>query len=224
MYYDPLVDVQHRLPAAMALTTSFYAGPQVPEDAQRLFEAARVSAGWGAGIATPLRANRGTGSSLVLARDWGLTDLEAALVDAIEASYEPSWDADSGEFTWGMGLDEEHPRGQFNAFLAAAEASGAGMWTGLAAAPLEACPQVVDVDFPDVALTRAEWIDGALYIRLTPRHEDPNARTSFRIVGAEPRQWEVSGIDGCTVDLTTAGVHVRAPRIAGELAFTPSSY
>ncbi len=224
MYYDPLVDVQHRLPAAMALTTSYYAGPQVPEDARRLFEAACVSAGWDRDIPKPLRATRGTGSSLVLAREWGLSDLEAKLVAAIEDSYEPTWDEATGEFTWGLGLDEEHPRGQFNAFLAAAEASGAAMWTGLSAAPLDPCPQVVDVDFPEVALTRAEWIDGALYLRLAPLHPDPAARTSFRIVGAQPRQWEVSGLDGCTVDLTTTGVQVRVPRVAAEIAFTPSSY
>ncbi len=56
--------------------------------------------------------------------------MEARLAAAIEASYEPSWDMTRGEFTWGLGLDEPHPRGQFNAFLAAAEAGGPACGNG----------------------------------------------------------------------------------------------
>ena len=71
------------------------------------------------------------------------------------------------------------PRGQFNAFLAAAEATGPGEWTRLSAAPLEPCPQLVDVDFPAMAFTRAEWVDGNLHLRLAPLHENTSVFTSF---------------------------------------------
>ena len=169
------------MPAAAALTTSYYAAPQVPEDAQRLFEAACASAGWHGEIPAPLRPGRGAGSSLVLAKEWGLTDLRDRLTEAIEHHYEPTWDRERAEFTYAMGLDEPHPRGQFNAFLAAAEAAGPGMWERLSAAPLESCPQVVGVDFPDMALSRAEWIDGNLHLGLAPKVEDPNRYTTFRI-------------------------------------------
>ena len=125
-YYDPVVDVHHRLPVTAALTTSFYAAPQEPEDARRLFDAGCASIGFDREIEAPLRPSRAAGSSLLLAREWGLDDLEERLVGAIEASYEPTWDDASGEFTWGLRLDEPHPRGQFNAFLAAAEAAGSG--------------------------------------------------------------------------------------------------
>jgi hypothetical protein len=209
---------------AGALTTSFYAAPQVPDDARRLFDAACASIGINIEPELPLRAGRGYGSSLLLAREWGLTELEARLAEAIEASYEPTWSPDSGEFTWGLGLDEEYPRGQFNAFLAAAEAAGPGRWSHLSEQPLERCPQVVGVDFPEVALTRAEWVKGTLHLRIAVRDERPRKVTTFRIVGAEPRLWEVTGIDGAAVDFTASAVVVRIPHVGGELTFTPGSY
>ncbi|NCG38647.1 MAG: hypothetical protein GWP48_14135, partial [Actinobacteria bacterium] len=46
LYYDPMLDVHHRLPAAAANVTSFYAAAQVPDEARRLWDAACVSAGY----------------------------------------------------------------------------------------------------------------------------------------------------------------------------------
>ena len=123
-----------------------------------------------------------------------------------------------------MGLDEPHPRGQFNAFLAAAEAAGPGRWDRAVGAPLEPCPQVVDVDFPAIALSRAEWIDGNLHLRLAPLREDPEVFTSFRLVGAEPRNWDVHGIEGAGVELTTHGVNIRVPMIAADVELIRGSY
>ena len=223
-YYDPVIDVHHRLPATAALTTSFYAAPQAPTDARRLFAAGCATAGYDDRITTPLRPSRAPASSLLLAREWGLADLADRLSSAIDASYEPTWDRSTGEFTWGMGLDEPHPRGQFNAFLAAAEAAGPGMWTRLSDAPLEACPQIVDVDFPTMALSRAEWIDGNLHMRLAPLHEDPRVFTSFRLIGAEPRNWDVHGIEGASVELTATGVNIRVPLITADVDLIRGSY
>lgn len=216
--------MHHRLPVAAALTTAYYAAPQAPDDAQRLFDAACTSMGLDRDIELPIRASRGYGSSLVLAREWGRADLEERLVAAIEGSYEPTWDPATGEFTWGLGLDEEYPRGQYNAFLAAAEAAGPGRWERLSAAPIEHQPQVVGVDFPDVALRTAEWRNGDLHLELHVRNEDPSAKTTFRIVGAEPRVWELAGIDGASMDNTAHGVIVRVPKVSGALTFTASSY
>lgn len=214
-----------RLPATAALTTAFYAAPQAPADARRLFAAGCATAGYDDDlIATPLRASRAPASSLLLAREWGLDDLAARLSAAIETSYEPTWHADRGEFSWGMGLDEPHPRGQFNAFLAAAEVGGPGRWEALSAAPLAPCPQVVGLDVSEVVLTRAEWQHGALLLTLDPLHPDPTAWVEFRIVGAEPRLWWLAGIDGATMDVHADYVVVRTPRVAGDLEFTPGSY
>jgi hypothetical protein len=219
-----MLDVHHRLPVAAALTTAFYAAPQQPDDAARLFEAGYRSIGLDADPPLPLRANRSTGSSLVLAREWGMDDLAQRLEHAIEVSYEPTWDAASGEFTWGMGLGEPHPRGQFNAFLAAAEAAGPGRWTRLSEAPLEACPQIVDVDVPTMALRRAEWIDGNLHLGLSPLHEDPSASTTFRLVGAETRNWDVHGLDGVRLDVSTTGVDISVPMVHADVELIRGSY
>lgn len=151
-------------------------------------------------------------------------ELVDRLEAAIDASFQPAWDRDRGEFTWGMGLDEPHPRGQFNAFLGAGEAAGPGMWTQLSSAPLTPCPQIVGVDFPSMAFRRAEWIDGNLHLRLAPLQEDPNQSTYFRIVGAEPRNWEVHGLDGVRLELTMSGLNVTAPMVAGDVTLIRSSY
>jgi len=217
LYYDPVLDLHHRLPTAVNNTTAFYAAPQVPDDARRLWQAACLSADITENMALSISAGRGYGSSLLLAREWGDADLEHRLAAAIEASYEPTWDTQSGEFTWGLGLDEEHPRGQFNAFLAAAEASGFGMWERLSAAPLDACPQVTGVDFPSLALSRAEWIDGALHLRLAPLRDDPSELTSFRVTGSEAGDWSVEGIDGATVESGPRDLVLTAPLVSGEL-------
>ena len=219
-----MLDVHHRLPIGAALTTSFYAAPQAPEDARRLFEAGYRSIGFGDEPASPINPSRAIGSSLVLAKEWGLDDLAGRLSRAIDGSYEPTWDTERGEFTFGLGLDEPHPRGQFNAFLAAGEAAGPGMWEALSAAPLEPFPQIVGVDFPTMAFSRAEWIDGNLHLRLAPLREDPTVRTSFRILGAEPRNWDVHGLDGVSLDLSTGGLDVRVPMVAGDLELIRSSY
>jgi hypothetical protein len=91
-------------------------------------------------------------------------------------------------------------------------------------APPHACPQVVDVDFPSVALRRAEWVDGSLHLRLAPLHPARDRWTQFRVTGAEPRQWYQTGIDGATTDVTASAMIVRVPLVAGDLEFTPGSY
>ncbi len=153
-----------------------------------------------------------------------MTELAHRLSAAIEASYEPTWDTDRGEFTWGMGLNEPYPRGQFNAFLAAAEAVGPGMWERMSAAPLAPCAQIVGVDFPNVALTRAEWINGALHLRLAPLVENPRVKTTFQLVGADPRQWDLTAPDGTTLELTARAVNISVPMVHADLEFTPGSY
>ena len=87
-----------------------------------------------------------------------------------------------------------------------------------------ACPQVVGIDFPAVALRRAEWMHGSLHLQLAPLQEAPDAHTGFRIVGAEPRMWYLTGIDGAMMDVTGSAVVMRVPLVHGELVFTPGSY
>lgn len=95
---------------------------------------------------------------------------------------------------------------------------------GLVRSPEPSCPQLVDVDFPTMGFARAEWVDGNLCLRLAPERENPSVFTSFRVVGAEPRNWDVHGIDGVSLDLTSSALHVRVPLIAGDVELIRSSY
>lgn len=228
-YYDPLLDVHHRLPVSFAMTYCFYLAPQVPDEARRLFDAAAADAGISTKGVENLSGHRINAMAWFLAREWGLADLEATLRSALEASYEPTWDRTHGEFTWGLGLAEKDPRGQYNGFLAAAEAASEGAWARLSAAPLPAQPGLVEgVDFPSVALAEARWDAGKLRLRLQPQNEEAAGRpTRFRVTGlADPNRWRVEGdarlssLEGDLVVETSILDHcltlIPAERAAGE--------
>ena len=196
----------------------------MPDDARRLFDAASDSANLTADPLERLRDVRGPAIALALSREWGITDLEARLSRAIDAQFEPTWDRDRGEFTWGLGLREQHPRGQYNAFLATAEAASPGAWTRLSAAPLAACSQVVGVDFPNVALARALWVDGVLHLRLDVHRPNPAVLTTFRVLDPQPaREWSVVGAERSAIERDGGDLVVRTPMQSGDLRIEPLS-
>ena len=220
-----MIDVHHRLPVRSHLVTSWYAAPQVPADARRLFDAACASAGLDEDpLAAPLEP-RGSAIALALSREWGISDLEARLLPGIEAQFEPTWDRARGEFTWGLGLGEEHPRGQYNAFLAAAEATSNGAWTALSEAPLAECPQVTGVDFPEVALRTARWDQGALLLQLAVLRDDPTGTSCCDLDGVDPQRNLAVDESWSSVaaTLTRDGERwlVRAARVSGVLRIAP---
>ena len=51
----------------------------------------------------------GTLRGLTLSREFGDDAVYARLKAYAEENYEPTWDAESGEFSWGFGLDEWYP-------------------------------------------------------------------------------------------------------------------
>jgi hypothetical protein len=204
------------------LFSCFYSSAQAPDDARRLFHAASRSAGLMADPLEGLRDVRGAAIALTLSREWGITDLEARLRRAIDARFEPTWDHDRGEFTWGLGLGEKHPRGQYNAFLATAEAASPGAWTRLSAAPLEGCPQVVGIDFPNVALARALWVNEVLYLRLDVHRPDPARLTTFRILDVEHGPaWSLVGAERSTIERDGNALVVTTPVRSGDLRIGP---
>ena len=92
----------------------------------------------------------------------------------------------------------------------------------LSAAPLAACPQVVGVDFPNVALARGHWDDGMLYLRLDVHRPDPAVLTKFRILGAEPgRAWSVVGAERSTIERDGNTLVVATPMRSGDLRIEP---
>ena len=178
------------------MTYCFYLAPQVPEEARRLFDAAAASAGISSDGISERAGPRINAIAWFLAREWGLDEFEGGLRDGLDANYEPTWDRATGEFTWGLGLGEEYPRGQFNSFLAAAEAASSGAWARLTEAPLPNQPGLVEgVDFPKLALAEARWEKGVLRLRLHPQNVEADGRpTRFRVTGLnDPDRWRVEG-------------------------------
>lgn len=203
LYYDPLLDVHHKLPVMVAVINALYLAPQRPSEARQLFDAGLGMLGaLGDGPPTVI-GERTTGVALLLAREWGLRDTAARLAAGAEATYEPTWEHQRGEFTWGFGLGEEHPRGQFNAIMAAAEAVTPGAWTALASEPTATPPaEVVGVDFPTVSLRRAVWLDGDLHVSTSPVNDAVTGTpTSWRVIGLDdPTRWTVKTRDNVAVE------------------------
>lgn len=220
-------------PSDLLITAALLA-PQAPDDARRLFDAGHTALGPAslgaggddepaAGAALVPDQAEAAGAALLLAREWGRRDEAAVLAAAVEASYRSTWDGD-GAHTWALEDGEDFPRGRANAWLAAGEAAGPGCWTSLFASPWAPCHQVVGVNAPEVLLRRAEWIREALHVGLAPRQPDPARWTTFRITGAEPRMWYLTGLNGTTMDTAGNATIVRAPMVHGELEFAPGSY
>ena len=161
-YYDPGIDYHHRLPVGRAgLFPAYFLAPQEPAEARALFQAVLAHAGLlNAGAAVELPGAQRTPMIIHLAREWGLEQLADRLQGAADVDYEPTWDRDRGEFTWGFRLGEEHPRGQFNAAMAAAETLTEGAWSRLFnTGPGDRFdePTVTGIDFPDLNVTQAWW-------------------------------------------------------------------
>jgi hypothetical protein len=151
-----------------------------------------------AGIADPgvsLPGPQRTPMIIHLAREWALDDLADRLRQAADAEYEPTFDAERGEFTWGFRLGEDHPRGQFNASMATAEIMTEGAWwrlfnNGPASRFRE--PTVTGIEFPDLTVTQAWWNvpTQRLLVATAPRNTRVVGRpTSFRVsnLGSKPR-------------------------------------
>ena len=203
LYYDPLLRYDHRRGPESALMMAVYLAPQRPHVAELIFAAAAERLGWTTDA--PLREPRGnprfTLWGLILAREFGDNAIHGKLDAYGEAHHEPTWDAPTGEFTWGFGLNESHPRGQFNATRMMAEALSEGAWRRLFKAPnLRKFnePTVHGVDFPTVCLSQA-WYDAARR-RLVIATDAGLSRaagqpTSFRVTHVDPAACQVE-IDG----------------------------
>ena len=141
-----------------------------------------------------------------------MDELAGALAASADEHLEPTWDAGRGEFTWGLGLGEEHPRGQYNAALAAAEAVTPGAWRRLATTTGGSRftePTVTGVDFPRVALSEAEWDVARGELRVTTAVQSDavdGSPTSFRVSElGDPARWAVKTEGVAPVDVRVDG-------------------
>jgi hypothetical protein len=161
LYYDPILDVHHEVPTMFGMVPTQYLAPQAVGDAQRLFEAGVTQMGiWEPSAPILPTGPRSSAAVMWMAREWGLDALASAMSDAIDAAYEPTWDATRGEFTWGFGLNEPQPRGQYNGTMAAAQIASERSWWQVAnVGPGTRFddPTVCEVDVPAVVLSEAWW-------------------------------------------------------------------
>ena len=213
LYYDPMIDEHLEVPAFAGAIPAIYLAPQVPDAARQLWDAARLQLGMlDVQGPLPVIGPRMTAMSLLLAREWGVTDVADALQAACDEHYPPTFDAERGECTWDFDLGEEHPRGQYNAMMAAAGVMTEGAWSRLSNEPSTARfddPTVSGVDFPSVALSRAEWDGAALHLALQPMNDRVAGQaTSFRVSGLDnPNRFDVRGasvrVDGADLVVET---------------------
>jgi len=183
---------------------------QKNEEARLLFRGAAEFLGWtGTGpviertidLTTLEPLPRGTTSGMILAREFGEDAIYAKLKAHAEENYEPTWDEASGEFTWGFGLNEPHPRGQLNGPMATAEAiSPNAMWRIYNQPNLKKFiePTVYGVDFPAICLSQAYYDADKKYLIIATDKGVPAATgqpTSFRVTNVDPNICRVK-IDG----------------------------
>jgi hypothetical protein len=108
---------------------------------------------------------------------------------------------ETGEFTWGFGLEEPHPRGQFNGAMMTAEAGSEGAWWRVFNEPnLRKIidPTVYGVDFPTVCLSQAWYDVERRRLVISTDAGAPGASgqpTSFRVSQIDPQRCHVT-IDG----------------------------
>jgi hypothetical protein len=158
--------------------------------------------------------------------------MERALSEAIDAQYQPTFDAASGEFTWGFELDEEHPRGQYNGTMAAAQVATRDSWWRLAnerPGTRFTDPTVEGIDFPTVSVDRAWWDADRreLSIATTPVNESVVGRpTTFRVVNLDaPSHWVGRDASGRGVTFSTKvierGIEITTTIDRHQLTVTP---
>ena len=73
LYYDPLLDVHHKLPVMVAVINALYLAPQRQDEARRLFDAGLGMLGATGDGAPTVVGERSTGVALLLAREWAST-------------------------------------------------------------------------------------------------------------------------------------------------------
>ena len=231
VYYDPLIPVHHRNDslAGMKLLPAIGALPLKREDCRELFNVAMDQLGWRG--TDPIVLPPGDFSvlqllcSAFLARELGDEDLYARLKGHVEENHEPTWDGETGEFTWRYHLDEPHPRGQLNATAALVEVVRPGSWWSLINQPkltkfVE--PTVHAVDFPKVCLSQAIYDAERRILAVATDAGVPGAAgepTTFRVSNVAPESCAVEADGARTDDWRAVGDELEISTTDGKHAF-----
>ena len=243
-YYDPVIDYNHKIsltvhnPEATVwhsrdkIMMTFGLTPQRRDVAYQFFEAAAETYGWNSldPADEPPGDPRGTLYGLAFAREFGDDRLVAKLKACAEERHGPTLDPETLEFTCGFGLKEPHPRGQFNANAAMAEAMTEGAWWRLFNEPnlrKFIDPTVYAVDFPTVCLSQAIYDEVRRTLVVATDVGVPAARgkpTTFKVTNIDPQSCTVivdgeksndrREVDGDIEISTTVGAHTFLLRLA----------
>jgi hypothetical protein len=219
LYYDPVVDehVGHGPMGIMA--PAWYFAPQKNQVAKVGWQtAAAFSGAFNDGPIAGLDQPANATMLLQLAGEFADPDTKRRLWDAAEQFIEPTWDKDAGEFTYGLGLNEEHPRGQWNARMMAGWVCTQGDWSRVFNEPNLAKfrePTIEGVDFPRVALSEARWDGDAMHIAAHAQNTAiEGTPTLVRLTNiASTDNWMMTRADGEKVNLSSAEGHVDVPLI-----------
>ena len=209
LYYDPTVDEHVGHGPLGLIAPAWYLAPQrhdVAEAAWRL----------GATLTGALDPSRNDIAMLdnptlavtlvQLAGEFADDATRQRIWRAADEHFQPTWDLDAGELTFGFGLDEEHPRGQWNARVMAGWACrGPGAWSDVFNRPNLAKfgePTITGVDFPRVALRRADWDADTETLHVAAHPQNASVRDRRTAIKVPPGDWTVTHPDGTIVDVT----------------------
>ncbi|MCZ6616933.1 MAG: hypothetical protein O7E57_02280 [Gammaproteobacteria bacterium] len=208
LYYDPIADQHVGSGPIGIIAPAWYFAPQQPQVAQAGWRTTALLNGVLGdgpiiGLDDPARATM----LLQLAGEFADPATKQRIWTEAEEHIQPTWDRDSGEFTLGFGLDEAHPRGQWNARTMAGWVCTQGAWSNIFNQPnltKFAEPTVEGVDFPRVALSVAKWDGSALHLAAHPQNTAVEGNTTtVRITNvASTDGWVMIQSDGETVVLS----------------------
>ena len=196
------------------IAPAWYFAPQRNDVAKSGWNTIAMASGVsGGGPIVGLDQPGGATMLLQLAGEFADPATKERIWQAAEEYLEPDWDADSGEFTFGLGLNEAYPRGQYNARLMAGWVCTKGAWSRIFNAPNLIKfdePTVAGVDFPRVALSEARWDGRSLRIAAHAQNASLNGtRTKVKITNvASVEGWVMTGPNGEKVALDGCGDHV----------------
>jgi hypothetical protein len=226
LYYDPVVD-EHvgRGPMGM-IAPAWYLAPQRNEVAEMGWKSAEalsgvMSDGPNVGLQSPSIAT----FILQLSGEFADPTTKKLIWDAAEELIEPTWDSESGEFTLGLGLNEEYPRGQLNARIMAGWVCRQGAWSGIFNDPNLAKfsqPTVEGVDFPRVALSEANWIGESLHIAAHAQNNKvAGTTTTMKLTNVESTTgWYLLESDGTKIPLKDKGDYVEIELVVNNKSAT----
>ena len=210
LYYDPVVD--EHVPSPMGLMAPvWYLAPQRPDVARSAWEMAVAFTGLD-GDGDPIGLDDPGLASLLAMQTSEFDDgrIRERMWSVLDRAHEPTWNRERGEFTFGFGLDEPHPRGQLNARAMAGWVCQPGAWSRIFTSPGDSRftdPTVTGVDFPDVALSEAWWDGSALHLAAQPRNASlAGARTSMRVTALpSDGPWTLTASDGSVTPVEATG-------------------